>query len=76
MKEALDGKKRHLDTFILLLCELGFYPYILSHCQHCSSLVSRSQTPPLFDIWTAGRESGALALKLSFRELPEVGSGY
>ena len=39
-------------------------------------LVSRSQTPPLFDIWTAGRESGALALKLSFRELPEVGSGY
>ena len=39
-------------------------------------VVSRSQTPPLFDIWTAGRESGALALKLSFRELPEVGSGY
>ena len=34
------------------------------------SLVSRSQTPPLFDIWTAGRESGALALKLSFRVLP------
>ena len=40
------------------------------------NLVSRSQTPPLFDIWTAGRESGALTLKLSFRELPEVGSGY
>ena len=33
-------------------------------------IVSRSQTPPLFDIWTAGRESGALALKLSFRVLP------
>ena len=33
-------------------------------------LVSRSQTPPLFDIWTAGRESGALTLKLLFRVLP------
>ena len=41
-----------------------------------TGIVSSSQTPPLFDIWTAGRESGALALKLSFRELPEVGSGY
>ena len=32
MKEALDGKKRHSDTFILLLCEFEFkyefYPYI------------------------------------------------
>ena len=30
MKEALDGKKRHSDTFILLLCEFEFkYEFIL-----------------------------------------------
>ena len=33
-----------------------------------SRLVSRSQTSPLFDIWAAGRESGALTLKLLFRQ--------
>ena len=52
---------------ILTLCTKLF----ISAPKKCKLLlVSRSQTPPLFDIWTAGRESGALALKLSFRVLP------
>ena len=66
----------HLDKIARVFVIGGSSSLILCHDKYGSLIlpavfiVSRSQTPPLFDIWTAGRESGALTLKLLFKVLP------
>ena len=60
-------QNRNSNHVVRVKTDMSFLPLMAPHRCH---LVSCSQTPPLFDIWTAGRESGALTLKLLFRVLP------